>query len=466
MAKASLRPYQGQLSLPFELGENMWAGNPFYVYDDAGTPKIAKCVSNTANQSSFAKGYYNAACMISANIFVVVYRDLNSSNYGYVRAGRINGDNTISWGTAQQFWGAAAYYLDVCSYTADAFCVTYRGASNYAEIRAGTVHSTTLAVSLGTSVVIGSAVGYYNQICSPAAGKVCVVWKGTNLRIQVATIVGTTISTPTAASTLDTLSPSYIGLCSPDTDKIVATYYGSGKGYAIGATISGTTVTPGTRSEFSAVAVYSSYIKSPDTNKIVVVYRNSSDGYKPYARCATLVGTTFTWGTAIKVLDSPSYYQAIGVLDTDKIVFMIAKDDAPYKGIVIKATITGTTISLGTENCFLNARMYYIDCLGRDTDKYLLVWYDTVLVNSYALSVDGEVNTIPQCLGILEETGVTGESKKGALLNSITKAFSGLAIGSLYYIQCDGSITVTQSPYPIALAYKSNEAFISKTILG
>lgn len=471
MAKASIRPYQGQLSLPFELGENLSAGDPIYVYNDSGTAKIAKCMSNTANQSAHGKGYYNQGCMVNTAKFVVVYRDLNNSNRGYIRAGDINGDNSITWGTAVLFWASTTYYIDVCSHATDAFCIVYRGVSSYTELRAGTINTGTLAIILGTAVSIGTGICYYNQICSPATGKVCAVWKDAGISNylvgRAATITGSTIGIPGATQTLDAVSPSYIGLCSPATDKIVATYYYNAKGYAVAATLVGTAFNaPGIHSEFNAAAVYSTYVKSPNTNKVAVVYRNAFDGYKPYIRCATLSGLIFTWGTAVKVSNESSYYQALGVLATDELVLMYTKDIAPYKGLTIKASISGTAISLATAECFLDDRGYYIDCFGVNATKYGILWYDTVGANAYTLIVDGPLNTIPNCLGILEETGVTGESKKGAMLNSITKALSGLTIGSAYYIQSDGSITLTQSPYPIALAYKSNEAFISKTILG
>ena len=467
MAIARVKASPPQVS--FELGENMTMGDPFRVYDDSGSPKIDKCLSTVSNKSNYAKGYYNASCMTSTDVFVVVYRDLNNSNRGYIRAGKIAVNNTITWGTAVCFYSSTAYYLDVCSHTTGAFCITYKGTGNLAEIIAGTLSSTTLVITLGAAAVsLSTGTCYYNQICSPATGKVMAVYKdaGQSNRTQAtaATIVGTVI-TAGAAIAIDTLSASYISSCSPATDKVVTTFYGSSRGYAVASTLVGTVINSGGRSEFSAAAVYSTYVKSPATDKVVVIYRNSADSYKPYARSASLVGTVFTWGTAIKILDSPSYYQAIGIFATDSIVFMVSKDDVSYKGIAIKATLSGTTITLGTSDTFIDARIYYVDCIGISATRYALVWYDTALLNSYALIVEDDVNSIPQCLGILEETGIAGETKKCAMLNSTSDSMSGLTIADRYYIQEDGSISTTLSAYPIAYAYDTDKLFITKTIM-
>ena len=472
MAKARLIPESGPLSLPLELGEDLSAGDPIYVYDDAGTAKIKKCVSNTTNKSSYGKGYYNVGCMVETvarKNFVVVYRDLNNSSYVYVRAGQIATDNTITWGTAVQVYAGAAYYLDVCSYASGYFCVTFRGTSNVAQVRAGSVGATNLSISMGSAVNASVGACYYNQICSPAPNKICVICKdaGTsNYTIAVAGTIVTHTITLGSQVTLDTLSASYLGICSPATDKIAATYYGSSKGYAIGATISGTTITPGTRSEFNSGAVYSTYVKSPSTDKVVVAYRNAADGYKPYARCATLSGTAFTWGTALKLLDSTSYYQSIGILGTSDIVFNITKDLSPYKAMSIKASISGTTLSLEPAETYYADRAYYIDCLGVSSTRYALIWYATIDAVSYALVVEGELNSIPKCLGLLEEAGSLGETKECRPVNSISESMSSLSIGQEYFIQDNGSITTATSSYPIALAYDTNKLFLSKTLIG
>lgn len=469
MATAKVKSYQGQLSLPFELGENMYIGDPFFVYDDAGSPKIAKCVSKTSGKSNYAKAYYSVACMIDTDKFVIVYRDVDNSSHGYARVGRINGDNTITWGTASRFLAASVYYIDVCSHANLAFSVSFRNAAAHTALMCATVNTTTLAITYGIEYAVGSGTCSYIQNCSPAAGKVCMAYKDSGysnyLVSRAATIVGTVATIGTYA-TLDTSSTNYVGMSSPATNKVVVTYYAASKGYAVAATLSGTTITAGTRSEFNGGTVYSAYNKSPATDKIVVVYRNSLDGYKPWARCATLVGTTFTWGTAIRVVDIASYYHTIAVLDTDDILFAVSWDTAPYKCSAIKATITGTTITLGTNDIFSTSRCSYIDSIGVAADKYVVCWYDQGLFTSYALAVEGEVNTIPRCLGILEETGLNGDTKKCSILGGVTNAFTGLTIGSVYYIQDDGTVTDTASSYPIGVAYKSDEGYLSKTFQG
>ena len=294
MAKATVKSFKGQLSKKFELGENMTAGDSFFVYNDTGTPKIAKCFSRTDDKSSFGRGYYSSCCMISSNTFVVVYRDINSSNHGRAVIGRIEANKTITWGTPLTFLSLTAYYLDVCSYTSDAFCVTYKGTGNRVCLMAGTVDGS-LNITYGTEVA-GVSIGscYYNQIISPSEGTICAVYRdgghSNYTDARAVTITGNTIGSLSAVTTLETISASYHGLCSPDTDKIAVAYYASSKGYAVAATLTGTTINaPGARSEFNATGTYTVYSASPDNNKFCVIFRSSGDGYKPHARCVSLV---------------------------------------------------------------------------------------------------------------------------------------------------------------------------------
>ena len=473
MAKASIKSFQGQLSLPFELGENMSAGDPFYVCGETGSSKIFKCSSQAGRKADVCKGYYNCACQIDSSLVVLVYRDLAGSNYGRVVAGRIKADNSITWGTPYSFWNSTAYYIDVCSHAANAFCVTFKGSGNQAVIKAGTVDPITLNITMGTSVTLSVGACYYNCVCSPSPGKVVCIYRDGGLSNYLmgrsATITGTTINAPGAATTLLTGSCSYMSICSPDTDKIAFAYYYSSKGYAKAATLTGTTINaPGVQSEFCSSYVYTIYIEKADTDKIVVIFRNASDSYKPHARCTTITGSTLDpWGTDVKLAEYSSYYQAIGVLEPNEVVFMFTADASPYKVSVRKASISGKTITLGCVEMVHNDRSYYIDCVGLAADKYALFWYEVSgALMTEGLVVEGRLNTIPQCLGLLSKSGLLGEIKRGDLLNSVTKALSGLTIGRLGYIQNDGSISSAESFYPIIMAYETDEAFISKTLMG
>ena len=303
MGKGNVLSLQGRLSLPFELGENMSAGDPFYVYDDAGNAKIERVISKVGDKESFCKGAYHAECLVDANIKVVAFRNSAVSNFGTVIAGEIQADKSVIWGTPYNFYTATAYYFDICSHVSSGFCVSFRGVGNRAQIRAGSVDASQ-NITMGTPVSLSVSTAYYTQIISPASGKVACSFRdagaSNNLIGRAATISGNVINTPGAARTLAVGAPGYISLCSPSPDKIAYSYYLSSKGYVGIATLTDITINiPGTQSEFNNSAVYSTYIKSPSIDKIVVAYRNFGDGSKPYARCTTLTGVIVdTWGDA------------------------------------------------------------------------------------------------------------------------------------------------------------------------
>lgn len=457
----------GGLEWSFELGQNLNAGDPVLVYNDSGA-KIKKVMSALSNKEDFGRGYYNCLALVDTDIYVVAYRDIDSLNYGIVRAIRINPDTTVTLGAPYTFWSTYLYNPDICSQATLGFCVTYKGAGNLAVVQAGTVNSVTLDITMGSSVSLSTGTCYYNQVISPAPGVVAAVYRdnGTGyMESRAFTIAGNVIGTPGAVRTLVTYSASYLCLCSPALNKIAVSYYQSSRGRMIAATLTGTTINaPGAYSEFNAAPVYSTYCCAVDTDKVMVLYRDGGDAYKGNMRVNTMTGVTFnTWGTEKTFIDEYSYYHAVAKLDTNKFVIIASDDTTPYTGHILRGTLSGMEILVSSDEKFMYNRIYYVDIIGITSNQYAVVWYDTALSKGFTLVVEGDINTIPSCDGLTKESGLLGEIKKVDIIGGVSEQILGMTPGDTMYIQDDGSISNIKSNDMIGKAVGSDTLLIRKS---
>lgn len=453
----------------FELGADLVAGDPVKIYDDSG-PKIEKCQSQMGNAAIFGRGYYNQMAKIGTDKYVIVYRDLASGSYGYVRVCQFDANNVITMGTAVQFYAAAVYYIDICPIGTDKFAVVYKGPSNYGYALAGSVSGTT--ITLGSAVNFNTGYAYYNSCCQLDTDKFVVVCKDGSVASQgiarVFEVSGLTV-TFGLGNNFTSATVNYPSCCQLDTDKFAVSYYVSPNAQARIATVTGTTMSFGAASTFNAGAVYTTYMEKLASNKMGVVYRDGADGSKPNMRAVEFTGTTIgTWGTEFSFHNDYCYYSAIAYLEDNKFVAIISSDTPPYKAQIFKCNLTGVNISIiGAGETFTNARAYYVDIIGFGSDKYAFAYYDaSSAATGKTIVVEGGLNSIPLCAGILAESGSIGEIKVVDLLNGITRVLSSLTPGGLYYIQDDGSISGVSSVYPIGLALETDELFISKVVEG
>ena len=461
---------KGKIEWDCELGENLNAGDPVYVYDDVGQ-KIKKCFSQAESSEVFGRGYYNAMAKLDANKYILAYRDIGSSSYGYVRVCQFDANNNITMGTPLLFYAGATYYIDICHIDTDKFIVVYKGAGNFGYAVVGTVTGVEIN-PLGTPVAFNSAYVYYNSCCKLDTDKFVVCYKdaGTSSYgvARVGAITGNVITFGTAV----TYSPgvtSYINCCTMGAnDKFAVGYYVSSSGRACVGSVAGNIITFGAESIFNDAPVYSAYIQELAPDKIGVVYRDGGDGQRPNMRVAEVAGVEIgIWGSEYTFLESNSYYHAIARLEDNKFVLVFTRDIAPYSANIIKCEVVGTDINpISSEQCFSDERTYYVDILAFGADKYAFVWYDAGSdATGKTLVVEGDINTIPFCIGLLSEDGLLGETKTIDMISSITETLSGLTPGWAYFIQCDGSISEMFSSFLIGIAIESSKLFISKTVV-
>ena len=208
--------------------------------------------------------------------------------------------------------------------------IVFRGASNYPTAAVGTVSGT--SVSFGTPVVIdASVVNSDSSICFDSSN-----------------------------------------------NKVVVTFGHDGsKGVAYVGTVSGTSISFGSEVVFeNATTIYTSATFDSTNNKVVIFYRDSGNSNYGTAIVGTVSGTSISFGTAVVFNSGNSEYIHSSFDSSAGKVVAVYKDAGNSNhGTAIVGTVSGTSISFGSEAVFAATSTIYPD-ITYDTsaNKHVIVW--------------------------------------------------------------------------------------------
>ena len=148
------------------------------------------------------------------------------------------------------------------------------------------------------------------------------------------------------------------GVFDPDNNKVIIVYSDSTNnlGKAVVGTISGTTITYGSAVTFNGTGSIGDFDIGYDTanDKVVIAYRDY--GNSSYGTCivGTVSGTSLSFGT--EVVFKSSTTQSIRLaFDTANSKFAIFYASGTSSGNAVVATVSGTSISFGSEATFESA---------------------------------------------------------------------------------------------------------------
>ena len=348
---------------------------------------------------------------------VAAYRDDGNSSYGTAVVGTVSG-TSISWGTPVVFDTGGNYISVTFDSDSNKVVIAYSDYANssYGTAIVGTVSGT--AISFGTAVVFESATTYY--VSAPfdsTANKVVIAYQdnansshGTAI---VGTVSGTAISFGTAV-VFEAAATGYISaVYDSNADRTVISYMdddNSDYGTSIVGTVSGTAISFGTAVIFNAgESTYVSSTYDSTAQKVVISYMDggSSPSNQGTAIVGTVSGTSISFGTEVIFNAVSSNFMGMAY-DANANQVVIGYQSAS-KGYVILGTISGTSISFGTAVVFNNIDTSFISPVYNSTDNKIVIAY-TDTGNSYY------------------GTGIVGTIGDGTF-----------TIGSNYYVQADGS---------------------------
>lgn len=421
---------------------------------------------------SSAMHWHYAAYSPTSNKVVVVYN--NPTDRGVCVVGTVS-SGAITFGTSVEFNSTETSYINIgWDSLNDVFIVTYRDDDNgyHGMARVGTVSGTT--ISFGTAVQFQlNQTDYSRVIYDDFNDKIVITYcSSSDFKAIVGTVSGTTISFGTSVL-IDSVNPSWSTAAVFDkaSNKVVVAYLGD----CIVGTVSGDTISFGTKATFNATMSATNYCDCefiPTLNKIVLVYTiGSSTSEDLYAIVGTVSGTSISFGTEYFVADSgdntASAKPSVSYDSTRQQPMIVYPDHsgtygADY-GLMAYGTLSGTDISFDTPLVYHSTS---IECYGNIV--YNTVENTPVILSRYQpgqCSMGGFIvtpawSTNEDWIGISKNTVANGQTATVDILGGINENQTGLTTGSDYFVDTDGTLTTTDTGYPIGTALSATKLIV------
>jgi hypothetical protein len=324
-------------------------------------------------------------------------------------------DATISYGSEYTISSGSIWYTAVSSLDSTHFVVSYRGNEGTAVI--GTVSGST--ISYGSEYVFSSTLSQNIAVSSLDSTHFVVVYRdGGNSDYGTAiigTVSGSTISYGSknvfnSATTYD------IAVSSLDSTHFVVSYRDLGNseyGTARIGTVSGSTISYGSEYVFNSAATYYwTGVSSLDSTHFVVVYRDGGNSGYGTARIGTVSGSTISYGSEYVFNSANTMYTTVSSLDSSHFVVSYRDEGNSSYGTAVIGTVSGSTISYGSERVFNSAETYYTGVSSLDSTHFVVGYKDNGN-SGYGTARIGEIKFPPTsstnllCEGSTNPTNVT-----------------------------------------------------------
>ena len=395
----------------------------------ANTPLLQVYGSEAAANSSNSYYVNTSYDPNNANKFVVVWMDTGNSNHGKAVVGTVSG-TSISYGTVGTWNAGGTGYISFAfdPNTANKFVIAFQDDGNSGQGTAivGTISGTSL--SFGSEYIFNAANTSYPAI---------------------------------------NFDPNTAG-------KFVVAFGDTGK--SVVGTVSGTSISYGTVVNFNALTSYISISFDPNTaNKFIICYRDRSNANYGKVIVGTISGTSLSYGTEV-TFEANSITQMVAAYDpsqANKVVIIYRNDFASNVGVALVGTVSGTTISYGTDVVFNNASTNALNLAFKKTGSNFIITYADNGNSSYGTSIMGTLSGTDVTFkeevvfnsGSVEYTSISfDDNNSGKYVvayrdtanSSYPTAISGnlsdaLTIGSNYYLQTDGSVSTTSTSPAVKL---------------
>lgn len=471
----------GQNAVDFVASGTLSSGQTVALRSDgkveavSGTAATAS-VGSLAVASSTIGGQYLDAAYDSTNQKLFLAFENDVSTYGTGVVGTISG-TTITFGTPVVFVSAQTKYTSVAyDSNADKFVVVWADTSSadYGRSRVATVTGTSISYgSQQTWTSSGAGTAYNRIVYDNATQNVIVFTKSSKGYAFVGTVSGTSVSWGISQGPFEDGGPNYIYAAYDTTSgKYLITYQDSNNsnyGTAVVGTLSGTTITFGTPVVFNSATTYiPSLDYSSTSGKFLIAYRDGGDTNKGNCVLATISGTSVSFGSEYQYTSGSIANWNSVAYDPDSNTFLIAwYNTVDVRGYYLQAEVSGATITFGSTTAYPPDADYPNGYAGYNTNAVYL-GSGRVSVSSSTMSTLTIKSFIKQNAYVdsnyADFIGITAEAisdtATGAVnvYGGINEAQTGLTIGSDYYVQADGSLSTTAS------AVKAGQAISATTI--
>jgi hypothetical protein len=430
-------------------------------YRDQGDSNIGKAIVGTVSGTSISFGtatafgtgndeYIALVYDTNAQKIVVAYSDTTTD--GKLNVGTVSG-TSISFGTEAQFESGRANYVDVAYDSVQKrVVIVYQDAGNsshgtavvtktgYTSATGGTiadgkpvivnangtvssVGQSTISEAKGSAVVFeNSGTGECHAVYDSSNQKVVVSYRDTGDSNKGTAVVGTvnasdnsiTFGTPVVFTSKNI----EWSQCTYDStnNKVVIAYANAASpryGHAIVGTVSGTSISFGSEATFNTYEVQHVGIGFDEgTGKVVIAYEDWGNSNYGMAIVGTVSGTSITFGTEVTYESARTQKPSV-VYDSNagKTVICFTTYGDSEHGYAIVGTVSGTSISFGSKTEFENAVISEIHAVYDSSAQKIVIAYEDHGNSYYGTAVVGTVSSSSISFGtpvVFESANVGG----------------------------------------------------------
>ena len=267
----------------------------------------------------------------------------------------------------------------------------------------------TVAAVTGSSVTdnVGTAVDYESGEASHVAcafdanaGKVVVAYKDETNSSYGTAIVGTVSGNAVSFGTavvFNSANTNWISVAyDANAQKVVISYDTAFNGTAIVGTVSGTSISFGTAVEYQPDnngVERTKIVYDSNAQKVVIAYTDKSNSNYGTAIVGTVSGTSISFGTDV-VFESASIAQRDITFDSsnNKVVIAYRDQGNSSHGTAIVGTVSGTSISFGTAVVFEAAQSEDIAATFDSNSNKVVIAYTDVGNSNHGTAIVGTVS--------------------------------------------------------------------------
>ena len=240
---------------------------------------------------------------------------------------------------------------------------------------------------------------------------------------RVGTVSGETISFGSGQTVGDDpLVEDVCAIYDPDNSKVIVAYRdrsNSNYGTCRVGTVSGSTISFGTATVFLSAAGSDKQITyDTNANKVVIVCRDNGNSGNGYGFVGTVSGTSISFGSGT-AFNSAGTTDNIGICfdnSNNKVVVTYQENSTNY-GRAVVGTVSGTSISFGSEVTFNAASTAQTNCVFDTTNNKVVVFYRDSANSNYGTAIVGTVSGTSISFGsevVFESNAVNMGSNKQA----------------------------------------------------
>jgi len=219
-------------------------------------------------------------------------------------------------------------------------------------------------------------------------------------------------------------------------------------------TISGTTISfPSTHTTFNGNndIDFTQLVYDSSNDKVVLMYWDEGNSYYGTAIVGTVSGTSISFGSEVVFnSSSTSYLQAHFDSNSNKIIIGYRDGGNSSYPAAIAGTVSGTSISFGTALQLDTVNAIYLGgVFDSNQGRSVFAYYDATnsgvgkAVAAIAASASSTNLTASNYIGVSDAAYSNSATATIQVVGSVDDAQSGLTAGQSYYVQTDGSLSTT-----------------------